>query len=311
MADQRLRELQRAEAAGDAEAPARVLTERLRLGELTDRDLELLAYLEHEPAHQVLGWSFERADGRGHHYSTPGTRSSKVDPICLSRFAEGWIAGLRSWGSSVVLRVGVAVVRRVWLPDWESMSTTSRLPASAVIRLQVKLALQIADRCCVFPDSSLVHAAAMDPTLRTRTTPLSPYPAIRLMEACYRPSECERWVGRACEEEVITRFVNADFHAAVIAELVPWILKERDPARERIPASCREDGRVVSGVVERTDQLPSEAVDGEVWIVDAGGYWQALIWAPGVVTDSRPAGLRETEWQPIVLPRHYRPERSP
>lgn len=310
MADQRLRELQRAEAAGDVEVSARVLAERARLGELTERDLELLAYLEYEPAHQVLGWSFERADGRGHHYSTPGTRSSKVDPLCLSRFAEGWITGLKSWGRSTVLRAGVAVARRVWLPDWESMSTTSQLPTSASTRLQVKLALQIADRCCVFPDSNNARTAAMDPTLGTRTTPLNPYPLIRLMEACYRPGECERWVARACEEEALTKFVGADFHAAVIAELVPWILKERDSARERIPASCREDGRVVSGVVERLDQLPNEAVDGEVWIVDAGGYWQGLIWAPDVVTDSGPAGLRGSGWQPIFLPRHYRPERS-
>jgi hypothetical protein len=50
VADQRLRDLERNAAHGDLQAQARLLLERVRVGDLTEERLQLVAYLGHEAA---------------------------------------------------------------------------------------------------------------------------------------------------------------------------------------------------------------------------------------------------------------------
>ena len=57
MGDTRLRSLERAAAAGDVEAQARQLAERVRAGTLTRERLELAAYAGHVAAREALGGS--------------------------------------------------------------------------------------------------------------------------------------------------------------------------------------------------------------------------------------------------------------
>jgi hypothetical protein len=53
--DERLRKLEREAAQGDASATARLLVERVRLGELSDERLRLAAYLGHPTAREAVG----------------------------------------------------------------------------------------------------------------------------------------------------------------------------------------------------------------------------------------------------------------
>lgn len=55
MADERQRELERKASAGDVEAEAKLLLERVRSGDLTEERLKLAAYLGHEPAAVAVG----------------------------------------------------------------------------------------------------------------------------------------------------------------------------------------------------------------------------------------------------------------
>ena len=54
MSDGRIRELERRVSAGDPEAEVALLRERLRIGELTEKQLRLTAFLGHTPSQDVL-----------------------------------------------------------------------------------------------------------------------------------------------------------------------------------------------------------------------------------------------------------------
>ncbi len=56
MPDLMIRDLER-QAEVDPSSAARLLTARVRLGELDEQDLALAAHVAHEPARLALGWS--------------------------------------------------------------------------------------------------------------------------------------------------------------------------------------------------------------------------------------------------------------
>jgi hypothetical protein len=89
VADDRLRDLERRAQAGDLEAQARLLRERLRAGDLTQGRLELAAYLGHEPARVALG------------------PTAPDEPADLNALA----GGLQKWGPPAVLRAVAAATR--------------------------------------------------------------------------------------------------------------------------------------------------------------------------------------------------------
>ncbi|MCW8139327.1 MAG: hypothetical protein KIT58_10540 [Planctomycetota bacterium] len=89
MTDQRLRALERDALHGDVEAQARLLLERVRVGDLTEERLRLAAYLGDERARLALGES----------------APEPPDDIVA------WVRGLDALGSEVATRV--ALVKEV------------------------------------------------------------------------------------------------------------------------------------------------------------------------------------------------------
>jgi hypothetical protein len=87
VADERLRELSRRAALGEAGAETQLLLERVRVGDLGRSWLELLALLGHEPACEALG-----------------------EPLEGAPFA-GERGPLAPWGREAAIRIGLAAVR--------------------------------------------------------------------------------------------------------------------------------------------------------------------------------------------------------
>lgn len=89
MSDSRLRELERQAAAGDVQARARLLAERVRVGDLAPDRLQLAAYLGDPQARQALG---EQAPAQVEQLST-------------------WSEGLEQWGRDTLIRAALAAAR--------------------------------------------------------------------------------------------------------------------------------------------------------------------------------------------------------
>src|SRR5690242_18087499 len=94
MSDQRRRRAERDAAGGEPAARARLLVERLRLGELQREALELAAYLGHSPARSALGSGAPRAQGE---------------------LAER-LEGLEPWGPEPLLRAAGVALRAFGKP---------------------------------------------------------------------------------------------------------------------------------------------------------------------------------------------------
>lgn len=94
--DARLRQLERRLRGGQA-APAALLRERLRAGQLTPRQLELAAHLGHEAAREALGAEALPAPPDG-------------------PFGQAWVEGLSAWGETLPLRAVQAAVGAALFP---------------------------------------------------------------------------------------------------------------------------------------------------------------------------------------------------
>jgi hypothetical protein len=97
--DQRLRDLERDAAHGDLQARARLLLERVRVGDLTEERLRLAAYLGDEAARIAIG----------------GAGSDVPDNLL------DWLAGLRRWGRRPMAYAAFELLRAV-LPILEAES---------------------------------------------------------------------------------------------------------------------------------------------------------------------------------------------
>ena len=87
MTDSKLRELERQAAQGGVEAQAKLLLERVRVGDLDKAKLELAAYLGNEASRVALG---------------------KDAPEVPEGFRE-WVLGLQRWGREALARGAVAL----------------------------------------------------------------------------------------------------------------------------------------------------------------------------------------------------------
>jgi hypothetical protein len=147
VADARVRDLERAAGAGDVDARARLLVERVRAGRLTQERLELAAYCGHPAAREVLGdqelvrihaAEFEARIEQGRERQrtlammTPGLRRA------IAYFGEGegpdfaaWLEGLAPWNDApcfATLRAAAdasrtahaALAARGWACGWPS-----------------------------------------------------------------------------------------------------------------------------------------------------------------------------------------------
>lgn len=110
--DQRLRDLERDAALGDLHAQARLLLERVRVGDLTEERLRLAAYLGHEPAELAR-------------------RLAAISPPETPADTRSLASGLRHFEQSISVRA-VVTIARSRLPAWERWSTTDRRPLLAI-----------------------------------------------------------------------------------------------------------------------------------------------------------------------------------
>jgi hypothetical protein len=218
MADERMRELERAAAGGEVEARSRLLRERVRSGDLDAERLALAAHVG-DPA-AVL--------------------ASDAEPERLELM--GWVMALDRWGREACVRAVVAAARTV-LATWGGRSSAVLLGAAeAWLRCpcaeHAALAEQAADDEAPALAAMLHQASGMDEELRV------------FHEA--RPAEDVEAERREAEEAVIaweaalaaTRAVAVDeaisatvegclaaarkgeagVRAAIRASLVPWAL---------------------------------------------------------------------------------------
>jgi hypothetical protein len=109
VADERLRRLERQAAAGDPEAAARLLLERLRLAEVTVEGARLAAYLAEPAAARAF----------------PGVQPGDVSDL------RAWLLGLRPWGKETLVRAALAAAHAV-LPRFEERLTHERRPRQAL-----------------------------------------------------------------------------------------------------------------------------------------------------------------------------------
>lgn len=123
--DARLRSLERAAAAGDVEAQARQLAERVRAGKLTRERLELAAYcgeVAAETALDVQGVTLGQVLERPFPKGTVGRELADewanalhvqlaARPLAYMDL-DMWILGLAGWGTDVPVRALLAVARR-------------------------------------------------------------------------------------------------------------------------------------------------------------------------------------------------------
>lgn len=112
MADLRLRALERDAARGDEVAAARVLSERLRRGDLTAERLRLAGYLGDSTARLALG---------------PVAR--------VEQDVSAWTRGFDAWGAEVALR-GVLALARAALPRCEARLTAPEVARAALATVE-------------------------------------------------------------------------------------------------------------------------------------------------------------------------------
>jgi hypothetical protein len=119
MSDTRLRELERAAAAGDLEAHGRLLQERVRQGSLDPERIELLAYCFWPPAWAALGWEPHGWSGNPAESSRSRLfkRTGQEGLYQIYARFRRWAHGLKRWGYEAAARVGVAAARHRW-PSW-------------------------------------------------------------------------------------------------------------------------------------------------------------------------------------------------
>ncbi len=203
MSDQRLRDLDRDAADGGLMAEARLLVERVRVGDLTEERLRLAAYLGHEPARLALG---------------------REAPAAEAGPAAGLILGLKPYGPPAFIRAAVAVARLVAdSPD-----------ANLVKPLRAWLRCMCADHAAIVRRESQTRGrlANWDVAHVGSTFNLTKNVVFRLArrasstdraQLCPPPSAPEP------DEPLDLAPCDAQVRAAITLALVPWSLGLGDP----------------------------------------------------------------------------------
>jgi hypothetical protein len=133
MGDALLRELERRwKASRSVEDEARLVAERVRVGDLTRARLELAAYAGHAAACLA---------------------AESVETASPSSFGR-WLRGLERWGSSVCVLAAVLIARSK-LPAWTDCYPKDRRP---------EMALDAAEAWACSPNTQLAREAALSAT---------------------------------------------------------------------------------------------------------------------------------------------------
>lgn len=133
MTDSRFRELERSwRETGSDDAEVRLLTERLRAGRVSPAQLELAAYLGHQPSRAAL--DLPEDDSR--------------DPL-------RWVIGLVRFGNDACFRAGLAVAREIQR-GWKRQPRADGAEASALLPELVDAVVDAAEPCLVAATSEAV-----------------------------------------------------------------------------------------------------------------------------------------------------------
>jgi hypothetical protein len=229
--DARLRDLERAAAAGDTDAAARYIQERMR-GGLPQERVELLAHCLHPPAYMALGWEPVETKFKREDFKRPGQEVIYT----IYRDLESWPHCLRRWGREAAIRAGVAGARYrypLWLARCQEF-----VDQGFLLPVKPELVMEVLRRIESTPEpypelgadgrdlfSPVIERAFRDMVESTGVTPdarvldpLIPFFVGRLATFCASEAYWELALAlRTCGE----------FDAvlgAIRSELVPWVL---------------------------------------------------------------------------------------
>jgi len=231
MADTRFRELERAAEAGGSADEARLLNQRVRLGQLSSRGLRIAAYLGHPGASFALTGHEDGLCPCGLDAFLDCEKPS--DKCSFVGRAPSWIRGLYKFGFDAVFRGAVAVcyvthefahdgrcfdavcstVSALHFADWRALahSKTSRLRHEAA-----RSCLQAAQRFTNPDDLQWAHE-------------------LLLAGSRFQVDAGEEFHLQAVVESALedTNTPEAELTRAIKDEVIPWALGLRDVPRER------------------------------------------------------------------------------
>jgi hypothetical protein len=238
MSDTRLRDLERAAAAGDDGAAARYIQERMRQG-LDEDQVELLAYCLHPPAYMALGWEYVGEDFDHVVPMAVFRRPGQETLYMITKDLRGWSRGLRRWGNEAAMRAAIAAATEHY-KEWEQVY--DRFAGEHVLPIKKESVLNLLGQVT----ATLPRDLAVDRYwTRERGQRLLDHTVIARMDiipgavaaglvpvfvaalGIYAYSKKGHDLGRAlgdCGDPDVVL-------AAVRAELVPWVLGERQKGR--------------------------------------------------------------------------------
>lgn len=226
MADEGLRRLERRVRAGDTDALARLLRERVRHGELPVERLRLLHLLDDRLA----------------------TRALDEEPLAEMPLQD-WVRLLEPLGPEVLVRTAVALARAVLRRDEPYSVRAIRGAEAWVLQQDVERAREaglaadsIADRRRAIDDrlhDSVEAAEAAARVAQFATLPVAPFPP--RMDSPYWLRMCAGYAGRACPGG------EAEAREKVRDDLEPWALMRGDPIAARRAGRSGIDDASVEG----------------------------------------------------------------
>lgn len=215
MADERQRELERKALAGDVEAEAKLLLERVRSGELTEERLKLAAYCGHGPAEHAL------------------TSEAPAD-------SEHWLYGLDAHGTPAWCRAAAAMLPRFLAfeqPSLEASHGDDPLEDQLVLH-----ALSMLESCLV------EQTAASQAAFMEAIQDLNSHDGDRPSMSRNLILNVSDWVLRSSQVHLVPDELSSLLdasgedgdrerdHLVVVAKqhLIPWALGTGDPIRMRV-----------------------------------------------------------------------------
>lgn len=228
MTDRQLRQLEREAASGDVEAKAKLLLGRVRIGDLTEERLRLAAHLGDEASWDALAGNVSGAED-----------------------LEEWVWALHEFGAIPLVR-GLLAAARQARPPWYLKEN----PRIAAVESWAVCP------CENHADQAYTQARSSAPSFRARGFGMSGGVTrfLALAPAAMEEGETGREYRRHLATSLLGSVLRAasgvptdeNWHrqlkgrttpecirGAIRDELVPWVLGERDPVKERVEARER------------------------------------------------------------------------
>lgn len=218
MADERLRRIEREAQSGDIDAQARLLRERVRVGELNLERVRLAAHCGHSVAGLALG---ERA------LTVPS-------PATGEEFFS-WTGTLALWGAEALVRAAIAAARCV-LPIFEDQYPLNTSIRRAVIHCENWLACPCEKHTRAAGQASRnaywAHIQADMPAQAVGTTVSAASNCIsniRVIRARQQPSEHATHYAILSVNAAVAALQSQLVYSSICESLIEWSLRIRDP----------------------------------------------------------------------------------